>query len=749
MNWKNILFSATIAANCLLCFLLIFYDRLIVPSLLQVIGRAHPLFLHFPIVLFALFIIWIWIVPKKQFHSPELFNDISKWLLLSTAFTAAITALMGIFLSKEPSYNQDSLQWHKWSGTFISLLTFLWYIFFEQVNRTKISLAATSLLSTIILLIAGHQGASITHGDNFLLAPVYKDQPRKKVSFDEAVVFTDMVQPILDAKCISCHNSKKAKGELVMETQQLLLRGGKDGALWDTTDVNMSLLLQRVHLPEEEKKHMPPTGKPQLNEQELTILYNWIKRGASFKMKVNELEPTDTLRSIAENIFRSSDEEETYDFAAANEKTIQKLNTNYRAVYSLATGSPAIAVDFFGASFFKPDQLKDLLEIKTQLVSLNLDKMPVTDNDLQTIGQLTDLRKLNLSFSKITGNGLSALGKLNHLKNISLTNTAIKKEDIEKLASLKELHHIYIWNSGISVADANSIRKKYPSLDLETGMRTDTMFLKINPPILLNDNAVVVDTPILLRLKHFVPGTIIRYTLDGTQPDSINSFVYNDKTFIDKAEVMKARAFKNGWHGSDSVQYRFYKATYRSDTVIMLKSADSNYKGNGGRTINDFVKGNENFGDGKWLGFRNNNMECLMVFPKPIKPKNITVSSLVNVGALVFPPKDIKIFGGMDRQNLKLLYHLAPKQDTLLSSNYLIPYEFKIAAATVKYIKVIIEPIGKLPKQFLPEKKKEVVADKKDKVVAEKKDKLIRSKKEKPKPFNDHGWFFIDEIFVN
>ena len=97
---------------------------------------------------------------------------------------------------------------------------------------------------------------------------------------------------------MSCHNSKKAKGELVMETQQLLMKGGKNGALWDTTDANMSLILQRIHLPEEEKKHMPPTGKPQLNEQELTILYNWIKRGANFKIKVNELEPTDKLRCI-------------------------------------------------------------------------------------------------------------------------------------------------------------------------------------------------------------------------------------------------------------------------------------------------------------------------------------------------------------------------------------------------------------------------------------------------------------------
>jgi len=737
-NPKNILFSATIAANCLLCFLLIFYDGLVVPSLLQVAGRAHPLFLHFPIVLFALFISWIWIVPRRQFHSPELFQTICKWLLLITSFAAAITALMGIFLSKEPTYNQDSLTWHKWSGAFISVLIFLWYIFYEQINKTKISLAVSSLMSTVVVIIAGHQGASITHGDNFLLAPVSKEKVQKKVSLSEAVVFTDMVKPILDAKCMSCHNSKKAKGELIMETQQLLLKGGKTGALWDTTDVNLSLIMQRIHLPAEEKKHMPPNGKLQLTDQEMTILYNWIKRGANFKIKVIELEPTDTLHAIAENIFKSSDEQENYDFAAASEKTIQKLNTNYRAVYPLAKESSAIAVDFFGASFFQSDQLKDLLEIKTQLVSLNLDKMPVTDNDLKTIGQFTNLRNLNLSFSKITGNGLSALDKLNHLKNISLINTTIKKEDIEKLALLKELRHIYTWNNGVSLSDVELIRKKYHALDIQTGMRTDTMFVKLNPPIVQNEEQII-DTSIKLKLKHYVPGITIRYTLDGTEPDSIHSAVYDSHTLIKTQVLMKAKAFKPGWHGSDMAQYQFYQATYKPDTVILLKPADSNYRGNGGNTLRDRIKGSENFGDGKWIAFRKNNMECMLVFSKPVGPKNITVSSLVNTGAFVFPPKSIGIWGGSDPKNLKLLYHIVPAQDTVPGPGYLIPYECKFNPVKVKFIKIVVEPIGKLPKQFRIPKNEKVKS----------KTEKAKLKAEKPKPENDKGWFFIDEIFVN
>jgi hypothetical protein len=53
----------------------------------------------------------------------------------------------------------------------------------------------------------------------------------------------------------------------------LLLKGGKNGALWDTTETNFGLMMSRIHLPEQEKKHMPPAGKPQLTGEEINILY--------------------------------------------------------------------------------------------------------------------------------------------------------------------------------------------------------------------------------------------------------------------------------------------------------------------------------------------------------------------------------------------------------------------------------------------------------------------------------------------
>ncbi len=356
--------------------------------------------------------------------------------------------------------------------------------------------------------------------------------------------------------------------------------------------------------------------------------------------------------------------------------------------------------------------------------------MPVTDNDLKTIGQMTNLRKLNLSFSKVTGNGLIGTGdNLNDLHEIALTNTALKKEDIERLASLKAIRRLYVWNCGVSLSDIDKIRKKYPGPDIQTGMRTDTLFIKLNPPIVQNEDPVL-DKPVRLKLKHYVPQTTIRYTLDGTEPDSLLSPIYNDQTFVSNQVLMKAKAFKKGWHASESVQFQFYAAKYKPDTVIMYKPADSSYKGKGGNTLKDQVKGSQNFGDGKWLAFRNNNLECMMVFPSRIRPQCITISALVNVGALVFPPKEIRILGGNDPADLKLIYHSNPATDTLMQSNYLIPYECKIKPEWLKYIKVIVEPAGKLPKKFIPKPEK-------------------KDPKKPAAPKNDKGWFFIDEIFVH
>lgn len=442
-RWKTILYNTSFTLNCLLVFLLVFEKGLIVPPWVQTIGRMHPLLLHFPIVLLLLCIFWEAVSGLKKSITTEQ-ADIGDGLLLLASITSVTSALMGLLLSKEGGYTQEVVAWHKWGGIIISLLALGWYAFKNVVRNSKAILALASVTGVAAVIITGHLGADITHGDNFLLAPVSKEQQAPPVLFEDAIIYANMVQPILKAKCISCHNPQKAKGELVMESFAALRKGGKDGALWDTTQADFGLMMSRIHMPLESKKHMPPWGKPQLTEEETSILYHWIKSGASDTTKVAALLPTDTLHILAKALFNTI-ETDDYTFKPADESKIKALKNNYRLVAPLALGSPALGVEFYGAAQFKQEQLKELLAVKDQIVTLNLNKMAVQDDDLATIAQFTNLRKLNLSFTNIKGTGLKALTALKELKQLSLSGTGVNAASLNVLSSLPKLSQLYIW----------------------------------------------------------------------------------------------------------------------------------------------------------------------------------------------------------------------------------------------------------------------------------------------------------------
>jgi hypothetical protein len=105
-----------------------------------------------------------------------------------------------------------------------------------------------------------------------------------------------------------------------METPQLLLKGGKTGLLWDTTVKNFGLMFDRIHLPDDQKKHMPPKGKPQLTDDEIDVLYQWVKHGADFKIKVMDIPETDSLRMIANAMFKTMKRKNTHSNLQMNQR---------------------------------------------------------------------------------------------------------------------------------------------------------------------------------------------------------------------------------------------------------------------------------------------------------------------------------------------------------------------------------------------------------------------------------------------
>lgn len=286
-------------------------DRLEIPALLQVLGRAHPLILHFPIVLLLMAVGLLWVSDQKL-------QTAGAQLLLFGSHLTGITVVAGLILAGE-DYEGDALLWHQWLGVASLGLAVLIY-FYREKSSGFLRLSTGTLALAIIL--TGHFGANLTHGEDFLLAPI-QEKEMEFVALEDAEVFQHLVQPILEAKCIACHKEGKIKGELRMDHLAGLQKGGKNGPFVIPGDLEKSLLIQRINLPLEAEEHMPPKNKAQLTEEELEILELWVAAGSSFDQKVTELKSDEPLFQLASNKFSN---QKNYTFDPASDSDIRELN---------------------------------------------------------------------------------------------------------------------------------------------------------------------------------------------------------------------------------------------------------------------------------------------------------------------------------------------------------------------------------------------------------------------------------------
>lgn len=89
---------------------------------------------------------------------------------------------------------------------------------------------------------------------------------------DAAAIWVSTVQPLLDVQCVKCHGPIQQKGGLELDTPEMVLKGGDDGAVIVPGDPAKSPLF--THLAPDADPHMPP--KKQLTDAEREAIRGWI-----------------------------------------------------------------------------------------------------------------------------------------------------------------------------------------------------------------------------------------------------------------------------------------------------------------------------------------------------------------------------------------------------------------------------------------------------------------------------------------
>ena len=456
-------------------------------------GRFHVALVHLPIGILLLACVFQWLERKPKFYSLHVATQIAFMIGMICAILSAIT---GYLLSRGGDYDEDLVTAHQWMGISVAIVSVVMYYLYRRSLRAGLQLSV-SILLFILIIITGHLGGSLTHGSDYLTKGFTKSTDtlaeRKPIpNVQEAVTYSDIIQPLLQTKCYSCHGKNKQKGRLRMDDTLRLMKGGKDGLVIKPGNAEKSEMVRRTSLPREDDDHMPPKEKPQLSQDQIALIHWWIATGASFSKKVKDLDQPENIKPILVALQKEEQKKIPIpDIPAtpvpkADEIAIKKLRDIGVVVIPVAQNTNYLLADLVTMRKFGDSDAHLLEPLKEQLIWLKMGSTLITDSSLQLISQFRNLMRLQLDHTNVTDRGLASLRSLTNLRYLNLVGTRVTAQGIMQLKNLRNLQSIYLYQTEVKKSDWNNLKKMFPKTLIDSGgytvpfLPTDT--IEVKPP---------------------------------------------------------------------------------------------------------------------------------------------------------------------------------------------------------------------------------------------------------------------------
>jgi uncharacterized membrane protein len=469
--------------------------------MLEFIGHLHPVIVHLPI---GILLLGVLMMVYQHYSKVDLHEPISLAFLVGS-ISAVLACIAGWILSNSGEYDALLIQKHQWTGISTAVIGLL--VFFLKQYRKLLA-----VILTLLVFITGHYGGTLTHGENYLFnsnensntsqVDTIKVEAKKiiqtisngadSLTIETHNVYKEQVAPILKLRCYNCHAALKQKNGLRLDGEIYIKKGGKNGRILVAGNPFKSPIYASLLLPLEDEKHMPPKGKHQLSQDEILIIENWIRSGASFEdiidtitnnksvnniveknilanpSKVN-IEITETKKVLVDNNNNSIKITSLPNPAAISPAIIENFKQENIILTNMAEGSNFVMANFVNVVPFNKSSLQTLRNINEQLVALKLTNLPINDSDIKIVSDLKNIKKLNLENTLITDNGLSYVKQLSQLEQLNLYGTNITDEGIIQLAYLKKLSALYLWKTKVTLNGMEQFEKINSRVKIEIG----------------------------------------------------------------------------------------------------------------------------------------------------------------------------------------------------------------------------------------------------------------------------------------
>lgn len=442
------------------------------------LGRFHPLLVHLPIGFILLAILLEWWESFNKTENPSQLIPIAWFIGGLSAFAAAIC---GWYLGETGLYEEEHLFLHRWLGVFLVPISFIgWWIKRKSNEYPKLLQNGFNIFLIILLSIEGHKGGNLTHGETYLTEfapePIRKllggDKDSTLVSTfvepDSVIIYHQLIAPIFEVKCISCHGNEVKRGALNMSHPDSLQLGGDGGPVIATGSPLQSELFRRITLPQTEAKFMPPTPNV-LTYDEIKTIEWWIEQGASFEDRLSDVKVPDNMKPLLLRRFGLNTEErpwyEKVQLAALDSIQIMTLQENGFMVKNLGDKNPLLDVSYSGTDLSK-EKMALLESARKHITWLALSETNMENEWLSVVSDFSNLTRLELDRTNITDEGITYIKGLLHLEVLNLYASEVTDKVLPTLDQMPGLKRVYLSETKVTPEVAKEISDNNSQLSI-------------------------------------------------------------------------------------------------------------------------------------------------------------------------------------------------------------------------------------------------------------------------------------------